>query len=256
MRPTPGFWLCSFGTLPRSKMKYLPAILAGLLTLIFPLALMADAQTDGVEMSILPSGGSFQTGNEFTTQVHLNSNGLNFVTAEARVRYDPSRLKVVAVEDGSLSGQYASVVREDKGTVAIILMRISETTWDDTLASIRFRSIQSGTTSVDLVYDVTGTSEDSGVYSLSSGDDLLGKVSGANYNLTGDDLPVATPTPVLPATPQSSPTLQPQMEQEISQQLSQATALPNTGFPQMSYTIVGIASFLLLAGARLVIVRA
>lgn len=212
------------------------------------------AQSGVVSMSLQPDSGQYQTGELFTTDVWLDTGGKGMITAEARLKYDSEMLEVKEVLYGGLSGQYADVVRVDKGTIAIILLRVSTTTWNDIFASVRFKALKSGITNLELIYDITEGSEDSSVYSLETEDDLLESVRGATYSLQGETIPTPTFAPTVMASPTSLPT--PTIQPEIESKLKAAAALPNTSIAHTTYILAGMATMLLLTGARLAVVRA
>lgn len=232
-------------------------------------------------MSLTPQTGSYTVGEEFTVTVNLDSAGEQVVSADARLSFDPSLLQARSVI-GSLDG-FSYVESIDNTNGVVTLSAILSDIFSDGMvvngefAVVTFTTQAAGTAAVDLVYDPQDQRQDSSVATLNGDGDQLTGVSGASYTLTGAAAiePTATPMPQPTSTPAaiqptSTPTPQPTSANSIGtlstnptntptptvNVASTASELPNTSTAYITYILTGMATALLLMGARLAVVRA
>lgn len=151
----------------------------------------ADVSNKGSVLSLLPSSGTFTTGQQIKVDVELNTNGEDVMGAEAVVIYDPKLLTATDkdIVQGSLFTSYPIKKVQREGMVRIIGV-ISDPKGEQyngkgILGTINFKTVGKGNTEVTLDFTLGATNK-SNVVKLGekeSGVNYLKDVVNANYTI-------------------------------------------------------------------------
>ncbi len=144
-------------------------------------------------LSINPATGSFITGQTFTSEVRLNTNGQSVNGVETTVNY-PTSLQVVSVANGT-SFDVEAEKTLTTGKVVLAYGATTPKTGTHTIATITFKVMNSGSAAVTLT--------NSAVAESNLNTDVFKSSTNATYTLT---LPTPTPSPTPTATPTPTPT--------------------------------------------------
>ncbi len=187
--------------------KTLLILLLLALIYLFPRPALAAAS-----LSFSPASQSVAKGDQFSTDIVLNTGGSESDGADVIVMYDGNKLQVVTASIGSL---YANKMTADTGTSGRVVLRATSSenqsfNGTGTFATLTFKAIAQGT--ANTYFDFTsGSTTDSNV--AWQGADILGSTSGGSYTVgaasTGGTSASIAPTasPSIPVSGTSAPTI-------------------------------------------------
>ena len=148
-----------------------------------------DVENKGSVLSLLPTAGTFTTGQTVKLDVELNTNGNEVMGAEAVIVYDPKLLSVTDqnITAGTLFPAYPVKKVQREGMVRIVGLisdpKLAQFNGKGVLGTINFKAIGKGMTEVKI--DITlGATNKSNVVKLGdkeSGVNYLKSVVNANY---------------------------------------------------------------------------
>ncbi len=193
--------------------KFLPLLLLFFsFLLVSPTAVFAQTAS----LTLGPAGGTFNRGCNFYLAVELDTGGAPTDGTDAVLFYDPSRLTVTSITNGTIYPEYAgNSIDSQRGTVSISGYVAADTNFSGkgTLATVNFtvpNTAPTGVTQVTFDFDPNNKAKtiDSNVVILQEGSvlDVLNSVVNGSYVIgTGSCNAQASPTPTpRPGTPGST----------------------------------------------------
>jgi|GEM_PF-4081628 len=145
--------------------------------LIIPLLLSTNAYA--ASLSVSPGNITVTNGQEFQINVVLDTQGADIVAVDAIIEYDPAMIEIVSITQGSIFSAYP-VKTFANGEIRISALDSTFSTpynGSGTLATVRARGLQVGTTNFNFVF-TSGSTTDSNVVEEGTSSDLLGETSG------------------------------------------------------------------------------
>lgn len=175
-------------------------------------------------LALSPATGTFNKSCNFSLKINVDTGGNQTDGTDAALLYDPSRLSVTSIINGTIYEDYTPQTI-DQANGKVILSGLSKAgsrySGQGTLATVNFKvadNAPSGTTQVKFNFDPNNRTKttDSNVVQTGTVNDILSSVTDGNYTIGTDSCtsptPSATPT-TAPAsstpTPRPSPTLSP-----------------------------------------------
>lgn len=143
-------------------------------------------------LSINPSQSTITSGQTFTAEVRLNTNGQSVNGVETTVTYPSNRLSVVSVTNGT-SFDIEAEKSLSTGSIRLAYGATNPKTGNHTIAIITFRANSAGSANVSLANSIVAES--------SSNTNVFKSSTGATYTVVNP-----TPTPTNSPTPTPSPT--------------------------------------------------
>lgn len=144
---------------------------------IIPLLLTTNAYA--ASLSVSPGNITVTNGQEFQINVVLNTEGADIVAVDAVIDYDPAMIEIVSITQGSIFSAYP-VKTFANGEIRISALDStfsSPYNGSGTLATVRARGLQVGTTNFNFVF-TSGSTTDSNVVEEGTSSDLLDQTSG------------------------------------------------------------------------------
>ncbi len=157
-------------------------------------------------LSFSPATKTVLVNDTFNVDVILNTGGSETDGADVIVRYDGNKLSLISAVLGDL---YANKLTSDTSVAGKITLRATSSenasfNGTGTFATLTFKAIAAGT--ANLYFDFTsGATTDSNV--AYQGSDILGSTSNASYTITTSGNGGASPSPSLPVSGTTTPTL-------------------------------------------------
>ncbi|HOY46854.1 MAG TPA: cohesin domain-containing protein [Candidatus Dojkabacteria bacterium] len=159
---------------------------------LFLVPLLLTTNAYAASLSVSPGNITVTNGQEFQINVVLDTQGADIVAVDAIIDYDPSMVEIVSITQGSIFSAYP-VQTFANGEIRISALDSTFSTpynGSGTLATVRARGLQVGTTSFNFVF-TSGSTTDSNVVEEGTSTDLLGETSGSVLGINtlagGDD---------------------------------------------------------------------
>ena len=136
-------------------------------------------------LSFEPEQGSFQISQEFEVKIILNTGSFETDATDVRLKFDPQILAVNKIQEGKIYDSYpAKRIDQQDGTIIINGITSLNKTFKGKgiFASIYFKGLKSGKTSLILEYAPDSTI-DSNVVASKIARDVLGGVGGASIEI-------------------------------------------------------------------------
>jgi hypothetical protein len=144
--------------------------------------------TGSASLSISPSTGTYNVGQEFDVQIQIDTAGENIVGADLVLRYDPLALAVVEITEGTVFPSNA-VEEVDTNMCEVVIGAYddSETSFSGTgtLATIRFRVLAGETPTTLRIRFRPADTTDSNLAEDSTNQEILGAVGHGRFDLVG-----------------------------------------------------------------------
>jgi len=158
----------------------------------FPLPIYAA----GASFSLSPASGSYKVDAAFNVNVVLNTGGEQTSGADAILLYEPQKLGVQTITAGTIFSSYpVKTTNSTAGKISIsgiISDATSSFSGEGSFATITFKPLSSGTTTVRFDFTLNEPTDSNVAKKGTQGEDILSSVSNATYTLTGTTV---TPTP-------------------------------------------------------------
>jgi len=146
--------------------------------------------TSQATLSISPSVGKYNVGDNFTASVYLNTNNQNVVVVAAYIKYDQNHLEATSIDVNSsvFSFQAENTIDAQKGLIMITrgIPTPGVNTSNGLIAKINFRAVSNVTPvndNVSFVFRVGATDESNVILDDGRGTDILTGVYGAKYQI-------------------------------------------------------------------------
>ena len=161
-------------------------------------------------LSVSPSSGSYTTGNNFSVTIHENSGSTAINAVETVLAYNPSQLQFVS---STLSSAFDFTPQNSgsNGLVCIVASKLATAlTNDQTVATVTFRALSAGSSSLNFISGsngCSGGSNGSAIITQSGAQNIWnGQTAGATFTLKNpSNTSTSAPTPAGTATPSTNP---------------------------------------------------
>ena len=150
------------------------------------------------KLIIDPPTGTYAVGQQFQSKITLNTEGAATAGVDVLLKYNPAKLKITNVQNGTLFSQYiGQKIDNNKGSFGLSgIVALDDTVGyagNGTFATVVFEGVAVGAASVDFDFS-PGVRSDSNVAAMSSVDDSLSSTTGANYTIiAAESTPAALP---------------------------------------------------------------
>ncbi len=157
------------------------------LTFLLVLATIASSNSYAATLKIEPEIISAEAGQEFTVEVHLDTEGNSTDGADAIIRYNSEKLEAVEILPGTIYQNYP-IKKIEEGKVSITGLASSTGSFfsgDDLFASVKFKALLGGEENVRIDFAADSTVE-SNVAEHGKGIDILTGVNDSVLYLSGE----------------------------------------------------------------------
>lgn len=144
--------------------------------------------TGSASLSLSPASGSFKKGCNFSTQVVVNTAGKTIDGVDAVLTYDPSKLIVTSINNGTIFGSYPANTagpQTKKISISGVASLNQSFQSNGVLATINFKvneTAAAGATTVSFDY-ISGDTTDSNIVEKDTIEDILSSVTNGNYTI-------------------------------------------------------------------------
>lgn len=141
--------------------------------------------------SLSPSSGTYNAGTNFNINVIVNTGGARSSGSDMKIKYDPTKLKLVDITNGSIYPQYlGKSIDNTAGTANLSGITTPGTTTDfftgtGTFATLIFQGLSAGAAAVTFDYTPRSTI-DSNIVDGDSKSDALTSVTNGSYTIVGN----------------------------------------------------------------------
>ena len=146
--------------------------------------------------SLSPASGTYQVGTAFNVNINLNTGGNETSGSDAILLYEPEKIEAKGITAGTIYSSYpVKTINSTAGKISISGITsdaASSFSGEGTFATINFRPLSSGTTTIRFNFTQDEPTDSNVAKKGTQGEDILASVSNATYTLTGT---TATPTP-------------------------------------------------------------
>ncbi len=193
--------------------------------------------------SFSPSSATIEVGRLYSAEVMLDSVGQSVAGAGAKITFDPQIISVASIQPGTIFGDYP-MASFDNNSGEIFISGIASSSRNlfagrGVFATISFKGIALGTTTVQFVF-VPGSTTDSNIAVTYGSGDILGKVYNLEVNVVasgvqtvGEPTQGSIPTQVVATQATATPTPAPS-ESFFSWLLERLGLKQKTAEPQVS----------------------
>lgn len=172
---------------------------------IYHILYTSPVHAAGASFSLLPASGTYRIGDFFDVAVNLNTGGEQTSGADSILLYEPEKLEAQGITTGSVYSSYPiKSINSTAGKISIsgiISDATSSFSGEGVFASIKFKALTSGTTTLRFDFE-PGQPTDSNIAKKGTqGEDILNSVANATYTIgtnAGDGFPSPMPTPIPP----------------------------------------------------------
>ena len=160
-----------------------------------------EAESAPAALLLLPASADFSVGDEFDTTIQLNTANYDLSSADMIIRYDPSALELVSYSWGNLfNSSFSFIPSPESGEIKLGAGSLNQTyNGQGILATLHFRVLAGNISTGVWTYFLPNETVDSNATDFTSGQDALGLVGDAIYQLSGSpDRPAVTASLSLP----------------------------------------------------------
>ncbi|RLI52287.1 MAG: hypothetical protein DRP09_18290 [Candidatus Thorarchaeota archaeon] len=148
-------------------------------------AMMAQTNTGVATLHLSPSSGTYNVGQEFNVQIHIDTGGQSVDGADVVLRYDPCALEVQDITAGDTFSGHSQSTCPETGEIEISGSGQAPFNGSGTLGTVRFRVVAGNTPSGLQVQFRPANTTDSNIAETNTNNEILGSVGNAMFNLTG-----------------------------------------------------------------------
>ncbi len=188
-------------------------------------------------LSLSPASGTFGKSCSFSTQVLIDTQGVETDGADIILLFDPTQLNASSIVNGSIYSDFpGNTIDNTTGKVSIFALAPSTKgfTGKGTVATVNFTTTANASSSAALKFDFDpnnlSKTTDSNVIERATLKDVLKSVTNGNYNLSSNSVgckALASATPI----PKGGP-----------------TSLPDSGTSEVTWMVGGLGMILILLG--------
>jgi Cohesin domain len=208
---------------PKAKQLFTNISIIVSTLLLMVLTTHTVAAAGNASFALSPASGSYKVGDNVTVKITENSGTEAVNAVEADLVYDKAVLQFVSIDAGASAFAIAAPTTAGGGVVNIPRGSMTALTGTQTVASVTFKVIGTGTTAIRFA----GTS---GIIKESGTVDIWNRsTAGATFTAASVTTPTPTPTTPTPTPTQTSPTKTP-----TTSTPSGTTSSPSTSTPAIA----------------------
>ncbi len=170
-------------SLPRSSVLILLGFIS-LVSLYIPRSIISAENTPSLSFSESIKNTSISE--EFSVNIIINTGGQNAFGVGAKIVYDPNIIEVVSIKTGTIFGDYpAASFDNESGTISISgIASSSKSAFNGIgqVATITFRAVSEGETTVNFIY-IPGNTRDSNIAVSHGSGDILSLVENLSVTI-------------------------------------------------------------------------
>lgn len=155
-----------------------------------------QAQAATITLSLSPASESITVNATFDVAIVVDTGAADTSGVDAMISFDNTKLNLTDIIPGSIYDQYIGENIDNANGLATISGLSSSTTslynGTGTLATLRFRGIETGTANVSFQF-TPGNKNDTNVAQIGVTGDALTSVSNGTYTITGSSAPTSVP---------------------------------------------------------------
>lgn len=161
-----------------------------LLVLITLILFTIPKKAQAATLSISPPSGNFSIGEQFQTEIILDTQGEESAGSDIDIVYNPAQIEALSIEKGNVYDTYlGEKIDNQLGKVTLSgLVKIGSTkgyNGKGTFATINWRTKNKGNAKIKFDF-ISGNKNDSNVAGFSDAKDKLSAVSNGKYFVEGD----------------------------------------------------------------------
>ena len=146
-----------------------------------------DALVEGKAVLMLqPKEGKFKIGEEFKTEVVLDTGNYKTDATDFRLSFDPKILSVIKIEEGGIYDSYLTKrIDQTRGELIINAIASESKTFkgQEIFATIYWKGLKKGQAELKINF-VPGETIDTNVVATEVSKDILGRVENASFKIT------------------------------------------------------------------------